>query len=137
MKDNIDQLKSALAFKQAAVADGWSIKPTYSNHESTDTAATLNHPDGFTMQIYTRDHLPLVPNAITRYEVDISIWGTDTLSIEVPPVYNMQAIRDGMKKCFNCHKIVDQTFRYSFAGRCCKDCLPRMREIHEKSGWCD
>ena len=24
---------------------------------------------------------------------------------------------------------------FSFAGRCCKDCLPKMKAIHEKPGW--
>lgn len=30
------------------------------------------------------------------------------------------------------HKLMK---RYSFAGRCCPDCLPRMKEEHEYAGW--
>lgn len=42
-----------------------------------------------------------------------------------------------INKCPICGKSVtySEQSRYSFAGRCCKDCLPKMKEKYEKPGW--
>lgn len=45
--------------------------------------------------------------------------------------------KDAMNICPVCRKSVpykDQQ-RYSFAGRCCSDCLQKMKEKYEKPGW--
>ena len=45
--------------------------------------------------------------------------------------------QEAMKTCPNCHKEVpykDQV-GYSFAGRCCKECLPGLQAIYERDGW--
>jgi len=138
MKDNTSELKKAILFRESAVSDGWTIKPTYDSHESVDSAASLKHPEGFTMMILTREvDLKKYPNVKNKFEISISIWGPDGLHIDTPQEYNMQTIRDGMRICSNCHNVVEETVRYSFAGRCCKRCLPVMRKRYEQCGWCD
>lgn len=38
-------IAEALAWRDAAVADGWSVEPMYPSTESVDRAAKLRHPD--------------------------------------------------------------------------------------------
>ena len=42
-----------------------------------------------------------------------------------------------INKCPICGKSVtySEQNQFSFAGRCCKDCLPKMKEKYEKPGW--
>lgn len=135
--NNIEHLQRVQKFRDDAVKDGWSIKPTYFPHESVESASTLSK-DGFVMSILTRtEDLIKYPNVKNLYEAEISIWGPDGLAIEVPDHYDMELIKKNMHKCSQCGKFVDETVRYSFAGRCCKDCLPVLREKYEKPGWCD
>jgi hypothetical protein len=135
--NNIEHLQQVQKFRDDAVKDGWSIKPTYPPHESVESASSLSK-DGFSMLILTRTHdLKLYPNVNNLYEVEISIWGPDRLAIEPPREYDMQKIIDGMRFCKHCWKIDVETVRYSFAGRCCKDCLPALKKKYEQPGWCD
>jgi hypothetical protein len=135
--NNIERLRHVQKFRDDAVKDGWSIKPTYFPHESVDSASSLSK-DGFSMLILTRTHdLIKYPNVKNLYEVEISIWGPDGLAIEVPDYYDMELIKKNMYKCKHCGKFVVETVQYSFAGRCCKDCLPALKEKFEKPGWCD
>ena len=135
-KNNIARLQHAQKFRDDAVKDGWSIKPTY-DHESVESASSLSK-DGFVMMVLTRTcDLNKYTDVKNLYEAKISIWGPDDLSIEVPDHYDMGLIKKEMHKCHHCKKYVDETFRYSFAGGCCKDCLLMMRDKFEKSGWCD
>jgi hypothetical protein len=137
MKNNYIDFQKAIEFRTAAIADGWVVKPTY-DHEPVESAASLKHPEGFTMLIITREHnLKLYPNVKTKYEIDISIWGPDGLAIDVPLKYNMLDIRAGVLMCSNCKRVVPKTVRYSFAGRCCEECLPELRKRFEKPGWCN
>lgn len=134
--NNIEHLKQVQKFRDDAVKDGWSIKPTY-DHESVEFASSLSK-DGFVMSILTRTYdLNKYPKVKNLYEIDISIWGSDSLQIEPPKEYDMRKIIDGMRICSHCGKTGVDTFRYSFAGRCCKDCLPALREKYEQTGWCD
>jgi hypothetical protein len=134
--NNIEHLQQVQKFRDDAVKDGWSIKPTY-NHESVESASHL-YKDGFVISILTRTNdLRLYPNVNNLYEVEISIWGPDGLAIEPPREYDMKKIIDGMRFCKYCGKTDVDTFRYSFAGRCCKECLPALREEYEQPGWCD
>jgi len=91
-KDNIEELLQVQKFRDDAVKDGWSINPTY-DHESVDSASKLSK-DGFVMSILTRTNdLNKYPNVNNLYEVDISIWGSDTLAIDVPDHYDMELIK--------------------------------------------
>jgi hypothetical protein len=124
-----------VAFRDAAVKDGWSIKPTY-KLEEVDEASTLQR-DGFRMSILTRMASPGDLYRRPSFDVCIGIWGPDGLAIRVPPVYNFESIKEGLRICNNCKKTNVKTERYSFAGRCCKKCLPQMKKEHEGPGWCD
>ena len=102
--NNIEHLQQVQKFRDDAVKDGWSIKPTYPPHESVESASSLSK-DGFSMLILTRTHdLKLYPNVNNLYEVEISIWGPDRLAIEPPREYDMQKIIDGMRFCKHCWK---------------------------------
>ena len=48
-----------------------------------------------------------------------------------------KSIRETINKCPICEKSVtySEQNRFSFAGRCCKDCLPKMQKKYEKPGW--
>lgn len=59
------------------------------------------------------------------------------LAIKTPKVYNFEEIVLGLKTCGICNTKNVQTFRYSFAGRCCENCLPAAKEKFEKHGWND
>ncbi len=129
--NDIANMERVKRFRDAAVADGWDIAPTYGEHESVDRAAKL-HKGGFTMMVLTREKV-----GKWNYEAQVSLWGPDGLGITPPVEYDWQAIQDGIHVCYNCRKHVEKTQRYSFAGRCCEECLPEMRKQHERPGWCD
>ena len=81
--DNIEELNRTVEFRNAAVADGWIIKPTYEGHEPMESAATLNK-DGYTMSILARDNSKQFSNAKRKYECSVSLWGPDGLHIDTP-----------------------------------------------------
>jgi hypothetical protein len=120
------------AYRQAAIADGWQCAPMFSN-EPVESAAELIR-DGFTMQILTRETRG---NANKwRYQVTVSIWGSDGLVIKPPDTYNWDSIKAGMRTCNVCDKTDVDTERYHFAGRCCADCRTEMARRYESPGWC-
>lgn len=118
-------------YRDAAVADGWKISPTYGN-EPVTSAAKLRR-DGFVMSVLARRRT----GGRYKYEAGIHIWGPDGLGVEPPPIYSFAAIVAGTRRCSACGKGDVETTRFSFAGRCCRDCLPEMRRQHEQPGWCD
>lgn len=128
--NDASRLSAAKRYRHAAVNDGWSIKPTYQT-EDTRYAGSLER-EGFKMSILTR----VGTQGKYKYEVDVSIWGPDDLSIIPPDVYDWKKIKAGVKVCHICLKTVLYTVRYSFAGRCCIDCQPKMQRLHEGPGWC-
>jgi hypothetical protein len=69
------------------------------------------------------------------YEASISIWGPDGMAVGVPELYEWGAVKAGLRTCNACGKTDVETFRFSFAGRCCNDCIPAMRKKHEYPGW--
>jgi hypothetical protein len=135
--NDLSWLKQVEAFRDAAVADGWSIEPTYAS-ESVERAANL-HKNGFTMSVLTRDKRNDPEHLRGKWAVEahVSIWGPDGLALSVPESYDWQVIQEAIHTCDNCKKRVEQTHRYSFAGRCCAECLPAMRKKYEYRGWCD
>lgn len=125
-------LQRAIAWRDAAMADGWSIQPTYES-ESSERASTL-HKEGWTAQILTRDNSGLAPLKYL-YEASVNVWGPDGMGIIPPDVYDWEKIKAGLTTCNSCGKPGVETHRYSFAGRCCAECLPSMRKKHEYPGW--
>ena len=121
----------AIQFRNAAVADGWEAKPTYEN-ESIDRATSLTR-DGFKMQIITR-YDPKGKVGF-KYVTSVNLWGPDRLAIKPTKEYSWKAIIAGLRTCNHCEASDVETFRYSFAGRACEECLPALKAEHERPGW--
>ena len=122
---------AVVAFRDAALADGWSIEPTYKNGEAAESYGTLFR-DGFTMHAKAR-----VKDVGEKwsYEAEIVLWGPDGLCIPTPRVYSMDTLIKSLRVCPKCKTEDVETVRYSFAGRCCKACLPEMQRKQEYPGW--
>lgn len=128
------KFEAAQAFRDAAVADGWSIKPTYGKSEDVGRVSSLER-DGFKMMAMTRDHTN--DRHKWKYEAQISIWGPDGLAVTPPETYDFAEIRARIRRCSYCKTSNVETERVGFAGRCCAECLPEMRRKIEVPGWCD
>lgn len=129
-------LLAVRAIVAAAVADGWSIRPTY-EREPVERAAHLER-DGFTMSALMRDNTQDAEPHHWKYEVDLSLWGPDKLMIPPPETYDsgtFARLIAMLRHCPHCKAEDVDTFCYSFAGRCCAACLPEMKAEHEKPGW--
>ena len=128
--NDVKYFEAANAFIQAAVADGWELNQTYPS-ECAQRACRLTR-DGFVISAITRKDV-----GKWKYEVSLHAWAPDGLAIKLPTVYNPETFLKAETTCGICKKEVDKTFRYSFAGRACVDCLPEARKKHEQPGWCD
>lgn len=122
------RLRGAKQFRDDAVADGWSIEPTYIS-ESVDSASRLKR-DGFVMLIVTREKV-----GKWEFEANVNIWGPDGLAIRPPEFYDFSKIELGTRTCNYCGKSDVPTERVGFAGRCCAACLPEARRKIETPGW--
>lgn len=131
--NDIGRLDAANAYREAAIADGWSCTATYGN-EPVERAASLVK-GGFKMGILARDRRG--EPSKWKAEVSIDIWGPDGLVVKPPDEYDWAKIQAGVRTCNSCGATNVDTQRYSFAGRCCAKCLPEMRRKHERPGWCD
>lgn len=114
----------ASKYRVDAVRDGWTIEPTYSGHEPVEKAATLEK-EGFTMSIIARGGSN---NMVT-------IWAPDLCQIEVPYPYSWEKIKENIKRCLGCHRLVEETVQVGFAGRYCTECAPDERKKQEFPGW--
>jgi hypothetical protein len=147
-------------WRDAALADGWIMSSTYA-HEDVNRACTLirhikPEPGIFKVHLITRPSVLTGDIATWSLgEGSVHAWGPDDMSIRVPLEYpGTQYFADALTTCPHCHKgpnrlfftnVVGQgklfapvaTTRYSFAGRCCQECAPALREKHERPGWCD
>lgn len=143
----------AATWRDAAIADGWAMRPTYAGEEMHN-ACTLER-EGYSAQILTRG------NRLPKDEDDrdsrlgggeVHCWAPDTLQIKVPLVYpGWQYFLDAVVTCPHCHRGPNRWFfgstegniapvvtkRYHFAGRACDECRPALRAATETPGWCD
>ena len=76
---------------------------------------------------------------LTKRTLDSNISGVSVceFKLSTPLSEIIQRTKIELEKCPVCGKAVkykDQ-HTFSFAGRCCADCLPRMRKEHEYPGW--
>lgn len=126
-----NELEAAIKFREAAIKDDWQAESLYPNHEDISQSTKLTK-DGWVIQILARTNKP---DHKFKYQVEVTIWAPDKLQILVPKVYDWNIIQQGMRRCNLCHKENVDTFRYSFAGRCCKSCLPQAQQKHEFPGW--
>lgn len=114
-------------FISDAVADGWNIKPTYDDHESIETAASLEK-DGYKIMVVNRigEHI---------FNKPIHGWGPDSLSIDINIVYDWKQITAATNICGECKQEKSFLQRVGFANRVCNDCLPEARKRLEYPGW--
>lgn len=127
-----EHLEGVRQWRDAAVADGWAIEPTYGDHESVDRAARLSR-EGFTCQILTRDNSD--KGGKWKAEADINVWGPDGLAVKVPAFYSWEALTAALSRCSACKATNVKTTRVGFAGRVCEACLPEQRRRVETPGW--
>lgn len=123
----------AKEWREAAIADGWTSKPTYEK-ESEERASTLQR-NGFTAQIITRTPEPKPWNQHPKPEGMVTIWGPDRLSVVTPWPYDWQHIEAGLRRCMECGAKDVDTQRASFAGRVCSACLAMAKAKYEHPGW--
>jgi hypothetical protein len=104
-------------FRAAAFADGWVAKDLLN-------AQYRLEKQGFVMFCDENQAL--------------CAWGPDGLAIILDDdVYSWNHFISGLSRCNLCNAKGVTTFRYSFAGRCCLQCLPGAQKEHEFRGWTD
>jgi len=126
-------IEAVTAWREAAIADGWTSEPTYGDREPEQSAARLRHPEGFVAQTIAREFPP--ERSRYRYSASVNVWGPDGMSVIPPNTYDMAAIRGALRTCENCRATDVDTVRFSFAGRCCQKCRPAMAAKFEYPGW--
>lgn len=131
--NKVELLRAAEQFRDAAKSDGWEMRATYGS-ESIERASTLER-DGWSMMVLTRNNES--EGRGKKYEAAVHIWAPDRLAVEVPEFYDFAELRRRTRVCSHCKTQDVDTQRYSFAGRCCEVCLPKMRAATEQPGWCD
>lgn len=126
----------AIAWWEAAKADGWASRPTF-KHEAEDRHATIDR-DGYKAHCYMRpnekDHRahPTLGNG------EISVWCSKGISIRAPLVYpGFAYFPKAERTCPECGAEDVETFRVAFANRSCEACLPKLRASLERPGWND
>lgn len=127
IKEYEQEVKALDDWIKAALADGWTSKPTYSN-ESIDRAMTLNK-EGFHVSTIRR------PPEKSRGNIDLTGWGPDGLVVRVPRVYDWESMKAALRICNYCKAIDVDTQRVGFAGRCCANCIEQKRKEIETRGW--
>lgn len=115
-----------LNWRDQAMQDGWSSRPTYGSHEPETSAFTLEK-DGFSIMGYAR----------IRFDCSLHGWGPDKLSIVVPNEYNFLKLKENMLLCQECNNYVNHVQRVAFCNRVCDSCFDYARKKYEYSGWCD
>lgn len=126
-----DLLAATQAWRDAAVADGWSVEPTYGDHEPVESAAKLTR-QGWVCLILTRTK---EAGRKWRFEAEVSVWAPDRLRVETPAFYDFEALVAGTRVCSACKAADVETQRFSFAGRCCAACRPEMARQTEQGNW--
>lgn len=128
------------AWRDAAVADGWTITPTYEN-ESVDTAFHLAHANGFKISGCARpDTKSYPPRPVQPSGGYYTLAGWDDRGIgfdPFPAVYSLAALVALTRHCPICGADDVDTNRVGFADRACATCTPGLRAKIETPGWCD
>lgn len=133
MTDDPQFVEKVRAYVAAARADGWTWKKRYAS-EPEHWGAELDR-SGFKIVALSRGDDTKPFSGGYKYQASIHIWGPDGLAIKPPDTYDWAAIQAGVTQCNLCNKTGVKTFRYSFAGRCCHECIPAARAEHERPGW--
>lgn len=125
------QFDAANAWREAAIADGWTASPSYEGEPATSMCDLKR--DGFHIRVASR-----LEKGRWKYMAQVTGWGPDGMSIRLPTVYStFQLIQQQVRHCADCGKDDVDTFRVGFAGRVCAVCLPEARKKCEYPGWAD
>ena len=124
-------LAAVEAFRDAAVSDGWAIRPTYTS-EPQQRASTLER-EGFKMSILTRTRNKEWQKY--AFETHACAWGPDGLALRLHAPYSWEQFKAAMTSCNYCGATGVQVERVGFAGRCCAACIPTVRPCIEYPGW--
>ena len=123
---------AALAWRKAAMADGWISSATY-NHEVEEQAFTLRHPEGFHALGLARP--PDAVRGLTRWVGRIHAWAPDGIHVPAGDVYDMAALRRAVQTCEFCKQHPVKTVRLAFVNRACVPCAETKRAEYEPPGW--
>jgi len=137
-----------LPFIKAAIADGWSIEPTYES-ENVMRAGTLKKAAGegneWHLTYINRPEMTCYndPEFKKLFGGRIHMWGPDGLAIPIDEKdtenggYDWTALQAALRTCGYCHATNVETTRISFAGRCCLACRndKELTRKVEYPGW--
>lgn len=124
-----NRYNSAVAYREAAKADGWDCKPTYEDMESVECAARLTR-EGYVMSIITRKNV-----GKWKYQATVHIWNPGGAAVMPPATYSWEEINANSTKCHFCQTSGVKLFGVGFAGLACGTCLPAARKKLEYGGW--
>ena len=122
-------IAKAIAWREAAIADGWQCRPTY-DHEPMEQAFRMTK-DGFIVLGLAR---PETHEACGSGE--ISAWGPDGMHIPAGETYDWPALKRAVETCQYCGAFPCKTERVAFAGRACEECGPKQRAALPRN-WAD
>lgn len=136
--NDIRDHEAAVAWRTAALADGWTMESVYKT-EPMESYARIRK-EGYSGHVcarVTEEMKARYSHYVSKwkYNSEISLWGPDNLAIEAPAVYSWDAITQGTKTCSECGKTNVETTRVAFANRVCLSCLPASRAKHEVGNW--
>lgn len=123
-----NKVLAARLFRLSALTDGWAP-----DREVVDCFDRLER-EGWKLFVVARE------NGLDhryKFTAKISIWGPDGLQVRPPALYDWETLQLLLRRCNLCGATDVQTQRYSFAGRCCVNCLDEARRVTEKPGWDD
>jgi len=142
--NNVGIFDAVRAWRDAAIADGWQVQPTYPapdpvpgpefgpnayRGEAMERACTLRRA-GYTVHVITRTNV-----GKWKFEAKLSAWCPDGMAIGLPREYDLAAIVSAVRRCNYCKRENVDTERVGFAGRYCATCLPTVRKRVEYPGW--
>lgn len=119
------------AWRDAAIADGWKIAPTY-DHEPVERACHLMR-EGFVVSMLLRE-----PRNGERWPVvSISAWCPKGISLDfaLRTTYDWPSLIAATRTCPVCGTKDVDTVRVGFANRSCAACRPAVAAKIEVGNW--
>lgn len=126
-----EHIEAVRQFVKDAIADEW-LQEKYYDSETLDQSCKL-YKNGFEVSVLTRN----LNGSRWKYQASINAWADDGLAIRLPLRYDWKVFENAKTTCNICLATNVQTQRYSFAGRCCENCISDARKEHEYPGWCE
>lgn len=128
-----------VAWRAAALADGWTMGPRYAAHEPIEQAFELRR-DGFHVVGLLRGDVsqyPPRPIAPEGGYYSLVGWCPKGIALELPLTYDMAAVIAGERICAVCHAEDVDTFKVAFADRACAKCRPDLKAKLETANWAE